>query len=126
MFGAFEHTLTWYAKTNTANVFVRTVVPYVMWQAQKVANTIKSGLIDSDKAIIWVPLLDDSGIDRSAILSFKIGDFLVPEIAAEEMVDASFTPSMLFAKYPRAVQVRSVDLKKYGPNAMWHYQIGGK
>ncbi len=122
----FPHTLTWYAKTSTANVFTRMVVPFVMWQAQKVANTAKSGLVDSDKAIVWVPLHTEDGIDRSAMLNFKIGDYLVPEIASEEMIDTSFTPTMLFARYPRAVQIRTVDLKKYGPESMFHYQLGGK
>ncbi len=126
MSAKFPHIMTWYAKTSTANVFVRTVIPYVMWQAQKVANMAKSGLVDSDKAIVWVPLHTEDGADRSASLTFKINDFLVPGIATEEMVDSNFTPTKLFEKYPEAIQVRSIDRKKYGPASMFHYQIGGR
>ena len=122
----FPHTLTWYAKTDVAIVFVRTVLVEVMWQAQKVANTAKSGLVDSDKAIVWVPFVMQNGTDRSSILNFKAGDYLVPEVASEEMVDSTFTPTKLLAKYPNAVQVRSVDRKNYGPPSMWHVQLGGK
>lgn len=126
MFGSFLHTMTWYAKTDTVNVYVRMVVPYVMWQAQKVANVAKSGLMDSDKAMVWVPLHTEDGISRAETLDFKVGDFLVPGIAEEEMTNADFTPTKLYAKYPNAIQIRSVDLKEYGLERMWHYQIGGK
>ena len=119
----FPHTMTWYAKTSTPSVFTRTVVTEVMWQAQKVANTAKSGLVDSDKAIVYVPFVTSDGTDRSATLTFKIGDYLVPGEVSDEM-SASFTPTALIAAYPRAVQIRTVDWKDYG--ALQHVQIGGK
>ncbi len=120
----FPHTMTWYAKTTTANVFTRRVVTEVMWQAQKVANTKKSGLLDSDKAIVYVPFVTSDGTDRSAELTFWVGDYLVPGEASETMVDGTYTPTKLLAAYPRAIQIRSVDWKDYG--ALQHVQIGGK
>ena len=122
----FPHTMTWYAKTDVASVYVRTVLVEVMWQAQKVANTAKSGLVDSDKAIIWVPFVTADGANRSSILSFKSGDYMVPGTATETMVDSTYTPTKLLAAYPNSVQVRSVDVKNYGPLSMWHVQLGGK
>ena len=122
----FPHTMTWYAKTATANVYTRTVVSEVMWQAQKVANMAKSGLVDSDKAIVWVPFIMMDGTNRSALLSFKAGDFLVPGVASDQMTSSTFTPTMLLAKYPNAVQVRTVDTKNYGPLSMQHVVLGGK
>lgn len=121
--GKFPHTMTWYAKTSTANVFTRKVVREVMWQAQKVANTAKSGLVDSDKAIVYVPFVTTDGTDRSSTLAFKIGDYLVPDEVSDEM-SASFTPTALLAAYPRTIQIRTVDWKDYG--ALKHVQIGGK
>lgn len=123
MLNPFPHTMTWYAKTSTPSVFTRTVVTEVMWQAQKVANTAKSGLVDSDKAIVYVPFVTADGTDRSATLTFKIGDYLVPEEVTDEM-DADFPPTALIAAYPRTVQIRTVDWKDYG--ALKHVQIGGK
>ena len=120
----FPHTMTWYAKTTTANVFTRRVVTEVMWQAQKVVNTKKSGLLDSDKAIVYVPFVTSDGTDRSAELTFKIGDYLVPGEASETMVDGTYTPTKLLAAYPRTIQIRTVDWKDYG--ALQHVQIGGK
>lgn len=119
----FPHTMTWYAKTTTANVFTRRVVTEVMWQAQKVANTKKSGLLDSDKAIVYVPFVTSDGTDRSAELTFKIGDYLVPGEVSNTL-SASFTPTALIAAYPRTIQIRTVDWKDYG--ALQHVQIGGK
>lgn len=119
----FPHTMTWYAKTSTPNEFTRKEVKEVMWQAQKVANTAKSGLVDSDKAIVYVPFVTSDGTDRSATLTFKIGDYLVPGEASEEL-SASFTPTALIAAYPRTIQIRTVDWKDYG--ALQHVQIGGK
>lgn len=119
----FPHTMTWYAKTTTANVFTRRVVTEVMWQAQKVANTKKSGLLDSDKAIVYVPFVTLDGTDRSAELTFKIGDYLVPGEVSNTL-SASFTPTALIAAYPRTIQIRTVDWKDYG--ALQHVQIGGK
>jgi len=121
----FPHTMTWYAKTSTANVFKRTVVDEVMWQAQKVANTAKSGLVDSDKAIVYVPFITKNGTNRSGLLTFKIGDYLVPEAISQEL-NASYTPTALIAAYPRTIQVRTVDWKDYGAPALQHVQIGGK
>ena len=119
----FPHTMTWYAKTSTANVFTRTAVREVMWQAQKVANTAKSGLVDSDKATVYVPFVTTEGADRSASLTFKIGDYLVPGEVSDTL-SASFTPTDLIAAYPRTIQIRTVDWKNYG--ALQHVQIGGK
>ena len=121
----FPHTMTWYAKTDIAYAFTRTVVGEVMWQAQKVANTAKSGLVDSDKAIVWVPFVTTDGTNRSANLTFKAGDYLVPG-EVSDAISTSFTPTMLLAKYPRTVQVRTVDVKDYGSLALQHIQIGGK
>ena len=120
----FPHTMTWYAKTTTANVFTRRVETEVMWQAQKVACTKISGLLDSDKAIVYVPFVTSDGTDRSAELTFKIGDYLVPGEASETMVDGTYTPTKLLAAYPRTIQIRTVDWKDYG--ALQHVQIGGK
>jgi len=120
----FPHTMTWYAKTTTANVFTRRVVTEVMWQAQKVANTKKSGLLDSDKAIVYVPFVTSDGTDRSAELTFKIGDYLVPGEVSETMTSSAYTPTKLLAAYPRTIQIRTVDWKDYG--ALQHVQIGGK
>ena len=119
----FPHTMTWYAKTTTANVITSRVVTEVMWQAQKVANTKKSGLLDSDKAIVYVPFVTSDGTDRSAELTFKIGDYLVPGEVSNTL-SASFTPTALIAAYPRTIQIRTVDWKDYG--ALQHVQIGGK
>ena len=119
----FPHTMTWYAKTTTANVFTRRVVTEVMWQAQKVANTKKSGLLDADIAIVYVPFVTSDGTDRSVELTFKIGDYLVPGEVSNTL-SASFTPTALIAAYPRIIQIRTVDWKDYG--ALQHVQIGGK
>ena len=119
----FTHTMTWYAKTSTANTFTRKVVSEVMWQAQKVANTAKSGLVDSDKAIVYVPFVTSDGDNRAKRLTFKIGDYIVPGDVSDEM-SASFTPTALIAAYPRTIQIRSIDWKDYG--ALQHVQIGGK
>ena len=126
MVNAFPHSMTWYQKTAVANVYNRVLVSRVMWQAQKVANVAKSGLVDSDKAIVYVPFLDAAGVDRSATLTFKVSDYLVPGTATESMVNSTFTPTHLLAKYPGAVQIRSVDKKNYGMLSMQHFQIGGK
>lgn len=120
----FPHVMTWFHKTGT-NSFDRTVVQRVMWQASKTVNTVKSGLLDSDKAIVYVPFLDDEGDDRSADLIFKAQDYLVPDEVPEEL-DANFTPTKLLAKYPEAIQIRSVDRLNYGPMNMQHIEIGGK
>lgn len=121
----FPHTMTWYAKTATAYSFTRTVLVEVMWQAQKVANTAKSGLVDSDKAIVWVPFVTSDGVNRSSTLSFNVGDYLVLGTVTD-VISTSFTPTALIAKYPNSVTVRSVDTKNYGPLSMQHVQLGGK
>lgn len=120
----FPHVMTWYRKTGN-NSFERTVVRRVMWQASKTVNTVKSGLLDSDKAIVYVPFLGEDGNDRSGELKFKAQDYLVPGEVPEEM-NAEFTPTKLLAKYPEAIQIRSVDCLDYGLLSMWHFEIGGK
>ncbi len=122
--GEFPHELTWYKKTEQTNVFERYVLNRISWQSSRAANIRKSGMLDADKATIYIPFIDDGGNSR-ADFEFGIGDWLVPGIAQEEMSSLSFTPTDLLKKYPRAVKICSVDLKDYGVEYMKHWEIGG-
>jgi hypothetical protein len=120
------HDMTWYERTIKDNkaVYTRHVVPMVSWQERKAANVIKAGLLEADKATIYVPCFL-GGVDRGLNFPFKIGDMLVKGVVQDE-ITADFSIEDLVRKYPYSVKVTSVDYKDYPLNPkMSHIQIGG-
>lgn len=119
------HNMTWYKRAvyGTAETYVRTPIEQVHWEAAKAANVIKSGLLDADMATVFIPVMIDDKSTRD--FDFRVGDILVKGIVSDE-ISSDFTPTKLFAKYPEAIRVTSVDYKDYGSLHMRHWQLGGK
>lgn len=119
------HNATWYAKTVTGSTetYTRTPIESVHWEAEKAANVIKSGLLDADKASVYVPVIAADGSRRA--FDFRVGDILVKGLVEDE-ISTSFTPTNLFKKYPDAVRVTSVDYLDYGSANMQHWRLGGR
>lgn len=97
-----------------SEVWARSVIPAVFWEQRKAANVIKSGLLEADKAAVYIPDIS---------IAIKIGDMLVKG-TADKVISPSYTTSNLRADY-EVIQVRSVDTMDYGSPHMQHIQVGG-
>jgi hypothetical protein len=96
-------------------VYVRVQVRCVTWEERKAANVIRSGLLEADRVIVYIPL------DRA--INLKAGDVLVRGLASDE-ISAGFTVTALLKKYPDHATVRSVDKMDRGSLALRHWEIG--
>ncbi len=99
---------------NSSEVWTRSVIPAVFWEQRKAANVIKSGLLEADKAAVYIP---------DTTVSVQVGDVLVKGMVDKE-ISPSYTVTNLKADYD-AVVVKSVDLMDYGSPHMQHIQVGG-
>lgn len=111
--------VTWYTKTvvSGAESWARTVVTGTFWEDRKAANVIKSGLLEADRAAVYIPA-------ASGKPGVQIGDVLVKGAVTDE-ITTSFTITDLKAKYPNCIVIKSVDDRDFGSARMQHLQIGG-
>lgn len=111
------HTCTLYHRTLVAGAesWTRTVIAGVLWEDRRAANVVRSGLLEADRAAVYIPLARGVTVD--------VGDVLVRGTVTQT-ISPSYTMSQLRAAYP-AIQVTSVDRMDYGSPAMQHLQIGG-
>lgn len=110
----FVHDLTVYALRD--NVWVRTVVRGVLWDAVKAVNVLKSGTTSADSAKIIIPYT------VMAAGTIQTGDKLVKGAQTYEVVSK---PSELNERFSDMVTVTSVDPKDFGGD-MKHWEVGGK
>lgn len=112
------HNMTLYKKTivNGAESWTRTQIPGVMWEQQKAANVLRSGLLAADSTLIFIPIARNP--------SAKIGDVAVKGLVTDT-ISASFTISALKAKYPDNITLKSVDVNDFGSLSMQHVKLSG-
>jgi len=114
------HDMTLYNKSISSGdeVYTRHEIRGVMWENNKAANVIKSGLLEANSVTVYVLFSRGS-------FAFKSGDILVKGIVTD-VINSSFTISSLKAKYADVVKITSVDTKDMGSAGMQHWQIGAK
>ncbi len=100
--------------SNGTETWTRQPLSIVFWQERKAANVIDSGLLEADKAAVYIP-----GVD----VDVKVGDILVKG-AVEKAIGPTYTISDLRRDYT-TIKVNSVDVKDYGSEPLRHIQVGG-
>lgn len=99
-----------------AETWTRSQIQGVFWQSTKAANILQTGLLNSDKYTIYIPM------DRGS-LAFKEGDVIVKGLVTDT-ITSNFTMGALKAKYPFVATITSVDYHEAGSQGMKHWQIG--
>lgn len=91
-------------------------VTQVVWEENKAANVSRSGLLESDRVTVYIPIMRRE-------ISVKAGDVLVRGLVYDAIV-TGFAISDLKAKYPASATVRSVDRMDRGSQHLRHWRIG--
>ena len=91
------------------------VIADVLWEDRKAENVVRSGLLDADRAWVYIPMARNATV--------KPGDVLVKGVV-DKTINASYPLSKLHADCT-AITVRSVDTFDFGSPSMQHLQIGG-
>lgn len=107
--------VTLYSKTAGTETYARSVIPRVMWEDRKAVNVARSGLLEADRAWVYIPAA------RGATI--RPGDVLVKGVV-DKTINASYPLSKLFTEH-NAITVRSVDTMDLGSPALNHLQVGG-
>jgi hypothetical protein len=107
---------TLYSRTISggSEVWTRSVIPAVLWEERKAANVIESGLLEADKANVYIPNTDTL---------IKVGDILAKG-EVDKNITSSYTISDLRKDYT-TIKVTSVDVKDFGSEYLQHIQVGG-
>lgn len=118
-----------------SEVWQRSEVTDVVWQATKAVSGSKSGLLASNVATIFIPFAQGSLYklpkawqllaDKSGYWTLQEGDVITRNIVADEITGA-FTITSLRAKYDHVVTITSVDAMNQGSANMQHWEIGAK
>ena len=106
---------TLYSKTAGTETYARSVIPRVMWEDRKAVNVVRSGLLEADRAWVYIPAARGASINP--------GDVLVKGVVSATIA-TGYPLSKLFAEH-RASTVRSVDVMDLGSPALNHLQVGG-
>jgi hypothetical protein len=117
-----------------AEVYQRSEISAVKFENRKAINVIKSGLLEADAVVIYIPTVVISGYYvepkawqalsvKTGFLTLQPGDYIVRGVATE-VISPTFTISDLKAKYNDVVRITTVDRQDAGSPSMWHYQIG--
>jgi hypothetical protein len=111
------HSMTWYEGrlVGNAQTYTRHEINEVMWQESKASNVIRSGSMQADRVNVYVP---------GTKYGFKVGDYLVKGIVADE-ITLDFPITSLLKKYSHSVKITSVDVKDYALTGISHTQLGG-
>ena len=98
--------------------FRRYPIYNVLWEENKAANIIASGLESADAVTIYVQIdhMDGAEIDN--------GDIVIQGLCDTD-ISQDYTIAQLQQDYRSAV-VTSVDRKNFGSRIMQHYVIGGE
>jgi hypothetical protein len=122
-----------------AETYQRTQVLDVEWENRKAANILKSGLLATDQATVFIPFARAANYlapkawlaAKTGKWTLQIGDCIVKGLVMDEIhaavfspPSAAFTMSDLKAKYDDVLQIKSVDTKDMGSVSMRHFQIG--
>lgn len=119
--------------TSTSESWQRTVIYDVAWEYRKAANVIKSGLIEADKAAIYIPWARGTNYlkpfawqalaSKTGKWTLQAGDIVVKGAVTDE-ITGGFTISSLIRKYDDVLKITSIDTMDMGSQAMWHWQVG--
>jgi hypothetical protein len=118
-----------------AEVFQRSVIRNVGWQATKAVSGTKAGPLQSNVATIFIPFVGNTEylapkawqalVSKSANWTLQEGDVVVRGEVADEITGA-FTITDLRAKYDDVVSITSVDTMDFGSSYMHHWEVGCK
>lgn len=129
--------ITIYNKTlvNRAEVFYRSVVRNVGWQATKAVSGTKAGPLQSNIAEIFIPFGGNTEYlapkawqaltDKSSNWTLQEGDVVVKG-AVTDTISGAFTITDLRAKYDDVVTITSVDAMDFGSPTVQHWEVGAK
>lgn len=109
--------VTLYSRTvsGATVTWTRSVIPGVQWEDRKAENVVRSGLLEADRAAVYIPLARGASIQPGDILARGV----VTKVIGED-----YAMSTLRATY-RTIEVRSVDTMDFGSPSMQHLQVGG-
>lgn len=121
--------------TNRAEVFYRTVIRNVGWQATKAIMGTKQGALASNVATIFIPSGGNTEYlppkswqalsDKSSNWTLQEGDVIVRGNVPEELSE-DFTPTALRARYDDVVTITSIDAMDLGSANVHHWEVGCK
>jgi hypothetical protein len=135
---------TVYNKYVTAGnaLYQRTVISAVEWENRKAVNVIKSGLLEADSAVIFIPSSNVTTYlkpkawqalsTKTGKWTLQNGDVIVKGTVTDEIhaavvspPSAAFTMTDLKAKYDDVITVHSVDTFDLGSTALQHWKVSG-
>jgi len=99
-----------------AETWTRSQIKGVLWESTKAANILQTGLMNSDKYTVYIPMDQED-------LALKEGDVIVKGLVTDSITPA-FTMGALKAKYPFVATITTVDYHDAGSQRMKHWQIG--
>lgn len=118
-----------------AEVFQRSVVRNVGWQATKAVAGTKAGPLQSNVATIFIPFGGNTEylapkawnalVVKTSNWTLQEGDVVVRGEVADE-ISGAFTITDLRAKYDDVVTITSVDAMDFGSANVQHWEVGAK
>lgn len=116
-----------------AETWQRSVIRDANWQDTKSVMGTKQGLLASNRATIFIPMVDNTEYlapkawvaltDKSSNWTLCEGDVVVKGEVADEITGA-FTMKSLYAKYDNVAQITSIDAMDMGSANMRHWELG--
>ena len=118
-----------------AEVFQRSVIRDVGWQATKAIMGTKAGALASNVATIFIPSVSHTEyrapkawqalVTKTANWTLQEGDVVVKGEVADT-ITSGFTITDLRAKYDDVVTITSVDVMDFGSSNVQHWEVGCK
>lgn len=107
-----------------------------LWENRKAINTLRSGGNTAvDQAVIYIPFglkanykspKDWQALeDKEGFWTLQNGDIIVKGLV-EDVIDPSFKPTTLKAKYDDVLVISSVDTMDFGSLSMQHWKVSAK
>lgn len=134
------HNLTIYNKyvdpTTRTEKYQRALIVGVNWQAAKAVFQGAAGMVRSDVATIFIPILRGATTYKLPIAwqalttktgywTIQAGDIVVRGMVSDEITDL-FTVTNLRAKYDNCLVITSVDANDQGSPSVQHWRVGAK
>lgn len=105
-----------------------TQIRSVFWEDCKAANTIKSGMENSDSAMVFIPFSVSAGYQKpKEFEKTPSGWTLRPEdYIVKGLVDYDGSVTKLLDHFDDVIVITSVDTMDYGSPDMQHWEVSGK
>ena len=126
----------YYDSGTKEDVYQRTVIPAVMWENRKAANTLASGgRIAANQAAVYIPKAQGADyvapkawlalVDKTGKWTLQDGDILIKGTVVTE-IGGTTTSTVIRDTYDDVLEITSVDTIDMGSVALQHWEVGAK